>query len=103
MSGRHEGKACEAEFAEFWSAYPSKTAKPKAREAYRKVAGEHHAIMAGLRLYIETKPVDRAWLHPTTFLNQRRWEDVAPERPFYAPPAERRASCFETSKPPLRF
>lgn len=103
MAGPRESEAAEAEFAEFWQAYPAKKARAKALEAYRKVCGEHNAIMAGLRRYVQTKPLDRAWLHPTTFLNQRRWEDMEPERPFYAPSSETRARCFETSKPPLRF
>jgi uncharacterized protein YdaU (DUF1376 family) len=32
-------------------------------------------ILAGLERYIRTKPPDRAWLNPETFLNQERWTD----------------------------
>ncbi len=31
--------------------------------------------MAGLDRYIRTKPADRAWLNPETFINQERWTD----------------------------
>ena len=36
--------------------------------------------MLGVDRYIGSKPPDRPWLNPSTFLNQRRWEDEpAPE------------------------
>ena len=69
-------------FNEFWAAYPHKTGKPLAQRSYAKVASEHDAIIAGLRAYCQDKPPDRPWLNPSTFLNQRRWEDqIAPVSP----------------------
>ena len=62
-------------FDEFWSAWPNKVGKPVAAKSYAKVAGEHDAIIAGVFRYIENKPPDRSWLNPSTFLNNRRWED----------------------------
>jgi hypothetical protein len=61
----------------FWPEYPNKVGKPKALAAYR-TARKHaglSAILDGLRRYIASKPPDRAWLNPATFLNQQRWAD----------------------------
>lgn len=69
---------------QFWDAYPNKVGKPKALaklEGCRKRRVEWTAIMQGLARYIESKPPDRAWLNPETFLNQERWADQP------APPA----------------
>lgn len=75
----------ETGFHQFWEAYPYKTAKPAARRAYnacRKGTGCHerkfsHAeIMEGLEVYIRTKPRERDWCMPSTFLNQERFCDT---------------------------
>lgn len=81
------------EFDEFWSIYPHKIGKPKAREAFlkaRKRAG-FDVIMAGLRAYV-AKTDDRPWCNPATWLNQDRWEDIPapmPQRQAAAPPSDR--------------
>ena len=62
-------------FARFWGAWPNKVGKPAAERAFKKVAGEIDAILAGIERYVANKPCDRPWLNPATFLNQRRWED----------------------------
>lgn len=62
-------------FARFWSVWPHKVGKPAAERAFRRVAGEVEDILAGVERYVATKPPDRPWLNPATFLNQRRWED----------------------------
>jgi quinol monooxygenase YgiN len=64
----------------FWAKYPHKVGKPKALkklEGIRKraVLVSFEALMAGLDQYIRTKPPDRQWLNPETFLNQERWAD----------------------------
>jgi hypothetical protein len=74
---QEERNALAREFAEFWTECPNKVGKPKAKAAFgaaRKRAS-FEAIMAGLRRYIASKPADRAWLNPQTFLNQDRWDD----------------------------
>ena len=69
-------------FAEFWTAYPRKVAKPEALKAWIKIKPDDDtfaAIMAGLA----AAKTSRDWTkddgqfipHPTTWLNQRRWED----------------------------
>jgi hypothetical protein len=64
-----------AEFDAFWKAYPCKKGKVVAERAFKKVAGDFQAIMSGLEAYKRFKPDYAHWLHPSTFLNQRRWED----------------------------
>lgn len=71
----------EDRFAEFWQAYPRKVAKPAAEKAWRKVAGDADAIMAGLRRQSGCDDWQREGgrfiPHPATWLNGRRWEDDA--------------------------
>jgi hypothetical protein len=65
-------------FDAFWALFPNKVGKPKARAAFpvalRRARGAE-AIMAGLQRYIASKPADRQWMNPATFLNQERWDD----------------------------
>jgi hypothetical protein len=66
------------EFNIFWADWPNKVGKPaavKALAAARKRGVPFEAIMLGVHAYIRTKPPDRPWLNPATFLNQDRWED----------------------------
>ena len=75
-------------FPEFYLAYPRKVGRYKASIAYgkaRKLAS-HDEIMAGLERYKANKPDYCDWMHPTTFLNGRRWEDEY-ERPTATPGA----------------
>lgn len=63
---------------QFWNRYPNKVGKPKALaklEGCRKRGIAFSAIMDGLDRYIRTKPPDRSWLNPETFINQERWTD----------------------------
>lgn len=63
---------------QFWSRYPNKVGKPKALaklEGARRRAVPFIDIMTGLDRYIASKPPDRAWLNPETFINQERWAD----------------------------
>jgi hypothetical protein len=69
-------------FAAFWTAYPKKVAKPEAMKAWIKAAPDAELaeqIMAGLARAKQSKDWtkdDGQYIpHPTTWLNQRRWED----------------------------
>ncbi|WP_420354814.1 helix-turn-helix domain-containing protein [Bartonella choladocola] len=75
---RAKEKLLEAEFHEtFWPAFPNKVGKPKALISFLKARKKDslETIMTGLQRYVTGKPPDRAWLNPTTFLNQERWND----------------------------
>lgn len=69
--------ALRSEFEEFWTAWPNRVGKPKALAAFRaaRKRAELDAILSGVRRYVLTKPLDRPWLNPATFLNQDRWAD----------------------------
>jgi hypothetical protein len=63
---------------QFWAGYPNKVGKPKAiakLEGCRKRGVKFSHIMGGLGRYVASKPPDRAWLNPETFINQERWSD----------------------------
>lgn len=63
---------------QFWNLYPHKIGKADAiakLERIRKRGVPWAVLMDGLRRYIATKPVDRPWCNPATWLNQARWED----------------------------
>lgn len=78
-------------FDTFWQAYPSKQGKKPARTSFARAVKAHGivAIMEGLARYKRFKPPDRAWLHPTTFLNQERYLDD-PEPQQLAPARRQR-------------
>jgi len=67
----------KGEFELFWSAYPHKVSKGHARKAFqaaiRKVDLE--TMLAAINLYVATKPPDRPYCNPGTWLNGERWND----------------------------
>ncbi len=66
-----------SKFLEFWDLYPSRKGKGAAVKAYDKVKSSHSEIITGLKAQLpELKTKDKQYIpHPTTWLNQRRWED----------------------------
>lgn len=78
----------EAEFSEFWRAYPHRVGRPEAFKAFirartgERVRGKPQrkpvplaAILEGVANYTRDKPPDHNWLNPSTFLNQERYAD----------------------------
>ena len=71
----------ERDFDSFWEAYPKKKAKRDAQAAFKKVKVPVSVLLSALE--IQKKSAD--WMkndgqyipHPATWLNGRRWEDVA--------------------------
>lgn len=62
----------------FWERYPNKAGKKPALKKIHQIRRQGVAwreIIAGLEQYIRTKPPDREWMNPLTFLNQERWAD----------------------------
>ena len=74
-------------FDEFWKAYPKKSAKPAALKAFKaaKINGHLPDVLAD----IASKSQSEAWTKgggqfipmPSTYLNQRRWEDETGKAP----------------------
>lgn len=87
----------EDDFDRWWSMYPVKVGKATARKAYRKAALRHDDLAGKLQAYLEHRAryEGQGWLpnlpHPTTWLNQERWEDrPIPTTDSYRPTAEQR-------------
>lgn len=69
----------EASFEKWWQAYPRKVGRKACKSKYLGVLRRREAtaeqMLAALQTYIDTKPVNRDWCHPLTWLNQGRWAD----------------------------
>lgn len=78
---RARERALRSEFEDFWKGWPNKVGKPKALTAFIGKRKSHslQAIIAGRDRYVRTKPPDRPWLNPATFLNQERFNDQPAE------------------------
>lgn len=98
-AGARTREDTDQRFEQFWGVYPRKVGKPKAKQAFYKAVKNEEtfdAVMDGLRRYKNTERWTRAVTageldfipHPTTWLNQRRWEDEIPE-PAQKPPGVR--------------
>lgn len=64
-------------FEAWWARYPHKVGKGAAERAWPKALALAHAdeLTAGVERYIASKPPDREWCHPATWLNAKRWLD----------------------------
>ena len=78
----------EADFDLFWEPWPNKVGRPAAEKAFAKVARELAQIVTGVERYVRDKPPNREWLNPSTFLNQRRWEDQPASVVAFSPRAD---------------
>jgi len=69
------------EFDRWWAGYPDKVGKGAARKAFHKALTKTSLdqLLAGIERYKATKPPDRPWCNPATWLNQERWLDVPAE------------------------
>lgn len=69
---------------EFWAAWPKKVAKPTAARAFAKVDPSPE-LLSKILASVAAQSRTEKWLkdsgeyipHPSTWLNQRRWEDEA--------------------------
>ena len=87
----------EDTFDQWWSMYPVKVGKATARKAYRKAALRHGDLTGKLQAYLQHRArcEGQGWLpnipHPTTWLNQERWDDrPIPTTDSSRPTAEQR-------------
>lgn len=73
-------------FESFWSAYPRKTAKAEALKSFTKINPDEQTL-AKMLAAVERSKLSTDWMKdngqfipfPSTWLNQRRWEDEAEE------------------------
>ena len=99
---REDARAAREAFdRKFWTRYPNKVGRPAALKVFeklwREMEGAIEPILDGLDRYIRDKPADRQWLNPTTFLNQRRFEDQP------ATSSTSAASASPNSEPKIDF
>lgn len=83
---RSETEKNDPAFDDFWSAYPNKVGKGKAREAWLKATTKATAeqITSAVKSY--PWPNDSQFIpHPATWLNQERWADQPAKRSAPAP------------------
>ena len=72
---------------DFWPTWGKLTgnrvSKKPARTAFIACRRKHslETILAGIENYARTKPPTRDWLHPSTFLNQERFDDAPAPAP----------------------
>lgn len=90
----------EESFETFWKAYPRKVAKAKAKESFARINPDAEQLQLMLTA-LEKQKRSQQWTkdngqfipHPTTWLNQKRWEDEGiqvenePPDPVYDPHA----------------
>lgn len=66
-------------FEVWWLGYPHKVGKQAAEKAFERVrkAGRvpFQALTDGVQRYMRTKPPDRSYCNPATWLNEGRWDD----------------------------
>ena len=66
-------------FEEWWERWPHKIGKLAAEKAFEKVRKRGDVafdrLVRGIDDYVRTKPPDRNWCNPATWLNQGRWDD----------------------------
>lgn len=69
--------ATDAEFAEFWTAYPRKIGKLAARRQFDRARTQATLaeLIAGIAAYVRYKPDYADFCHPATWLSQGRWLD----------------------------
>lgn len=74
-----KGKLRRSDFTEFWTAYPNKVGKGAAEKEFEKVVASKSidldVLLVALGLYKKSKPPDRSWCNPSTWLHQKRWLD----------------------------
>jgi hypothetical protein len=81
--------AVPSEFDRWWSVYPRKVGKEAARKAYakaRKIASADDLGRGAVR-FRDDQTRDPAFTpHPSTWLNEGRWQDEGPARPLSVVP-----------------
>lgn len=99
-SSEIDGAELKAEFEAWYRSYPHRIGKSAALQAYlaaRKRGATAGDLSNGVFRYVASKPSDRNWCNPATWLNQDRWlDEPAPkasgQSPGPAPPKTKSAA-----------
>ncbi|MCP3673684.1 MAG: hypothetical protein GY829_04340, partial [Gammaproteobacteria bacterium] len=66
----------ELPFETFYLKYPVKKSKEPAKRKWKTLSSiEKQAALAGIDGYMETVSDQNYLVHPSTYLNQKRWQD----------------------------
>lgn len=83
--GKKEKNNYTVEFEQFWKTYPRKEKKSEALKYFQKISPDQELldriiadVQARARTHDWTKDNGKFVPHPTTYLNQKRWEDETP-------------------------
>jgi hypothetical protein len=69
-----QGEAFEA----FWQSFPNRVGRDRAEKAFKQVWAsgvDLDILIVAAKRYAASKPAKREWLNPSTWLNDRRWND----------------------------
>lgn len=90
------------EFDRFWSVYPRKTAKAKARIAFDKALSKTDVgtMIRAIAWQSQTEQWMRGIIpHPATWLNQERWDDEPPRTTLSSKNARNMKAIFGDQEP----
>lgn len=90
---KEKADALASMFARFWAVYPRKEAKQTALKAFTKINPDE-SLLETILSAVERFKNSAQWQedggqyvpHPSTFLNQRRWEDEPPKASAFRKP-----------------
>ena len=75
----HLSEPKSARFENFWSQVPKKVGRHQAEKTFKKLSGQAQVLATdAVKPFYEwwrKENPQATWLHPSTYLNQRRWED----------------------------
>ncbi|HUT85955.1 MAG TPA: hypothetical protein VMW66_03865 [Elusimicrobiales bacterium] len=106
---KNDNNKIDNDFEKFWSEYPKKVGKPKALVSFKRQKPD----MVKLLFALSKQKHSRQWQdyqfipHPTTYLNQRRWEDslteytnmpISPKNDYMAKETDKIISDMEKAK-----
>lgn len=72
-----KGSSLGEDFLGFWEAYPEKVGRKAAERAWEAATDRPslQALLLAIEAYKRSKPEDRLWMNPGTWLSEARWND----------------------------
>ena len=101
---KEERKKDASAFDAFWAVYPEKVGKGAARKAFPLAISKAplEILIEGVHRYIAAKPADRSYCHPSTWLNEERWDDAPAAPPVRGSPPQKPLSTHAVAQQLLR-